>query len=100
MAPDHWVETEGNGGSKSTKERGPSLVGSLGLSVNTRDFWSVSAALFGPVRNIFSWLYAILIPLSPSPSKLDTGQAAVLGRLFLSTCLWFLPSSLLDSHPN
>jgi hypothetical protein len=44
------VETELNGDSKSTNERGPSLVGSLGLSCRyTREFCSAFAALFGPV---------------------------------------------------
>jgi hypothetical protein len=44
------VETEGNGDSQSTNERGPSLVGSLG---SLRDFCPALAALIGPVENIF-----------------------------------------------
>jgi hypothetical protein len=64
------VETEVNGDSKSTKEGVLPWLVRWACPVGTRDFWSVSAALFGPVRNIFSLLYAILIPLSPSPSKL------------------------------
>jgi hypothetical protein len=45
------VETEVNGDSKSTNERGPSLVGSLALSCQYNR--SALAALVGPVRNIF-----------------------------------------------
>jgi hypothetical protein len=41
------VETEVNGDSKSTNERGPSLVGC------TRDFCSTLADLVGPVQNIY-----------------------------------------------
>jgi hypothetical protein len=44
------VETEVNGDLKSANERGPSLVGSLGLS---RDFCSALAALVGLLQNIF-----------------------------------------------
>jgi hypothetical protein len=37
----------------------------------TRGFCSALAALVGPVQNIVSSPYTILIPLSPLPSKLD-----------------------------
>jgi hypothetical protein len=37
---------------------------------SARDFCSALAALVGPVQNIFPSPYIILIPLSPSPSKL------------------------------
>jgi hypothetical protein len=54
---DRWplltVETEVNGDSKSTNERNPSLVGSLGLSYDTRGFSSALAALVGPEQNMF-----------------------------------------------
>jgi hypothetical protein len=41
------IETEKNGDSKSTKQRGPSLVGSLGLSCRYRRFCSALTALVG-----------------------------------------------------
>jgi hypothetical protein len=49
------VETEVNGDSKITNEKGPSLVGSLGLLCGgTKDICSFAlAALVGPVQNIF-----------------------------------------------
>ncbi len=77
------VETEVKGASKKTNERGPFLAGSLDLSCWHKRFCSALAALVDLVQNIFSSLYTISIPLSPS------GQAAVLGRLFLSVCLWW-----------
>jgi hypothetical protein len=46
------VETEVNGDSKSTNERGPSLVGSLGWAI-TKDFNPALAALVSSVQNIF-----------------------------------------------
>ncbi len=47
------VETEVNGDSMSTNERGPSLVGSLGYPASTRDFCLALAALVGRAENIF-----------------------------------------------
>jgi hypothetical protein len=79
------VETEVNRDSKSTYERSSSLVGSLD---HARAFCSAWAALVGPVQNIFSSPYIFSISLSLSPSKLSTGQAAVLGRLSVSKYLW------------
>ncbi len=49
------VETEVNGDSKSTNERGPFLVGSLGCRAGTRDFCHSVAAPVGPVQNIFPY---------------------------------------------
>ncbi len=46
------VETEVNGDSKSSKERGPFLVVLSGLSCRYRYFCSALAALVGPVQNI------------------------------------------------
>ncbi len=46
------VETEVNGDSQSTNERNPSLVGSLGLSCQSKGFCSALAALSGQVQNI------------------------------------------------
>ncbi len=70
MWPLLTVETEVNGESKITNERGTSLVGSLGLSV--------LAALVGPIqkKNFNSF---VLIAQ-------QAGQAAVLGRLSLTVC--------------
>ncbi len=83
------VETDVNGDLKGTDERGPSLVGSLGLSclLCTKDFCSVFVALVGPVKNTFFLTvhysnYFVAIAQ-------QTGQAAVLGRLPLSVCPWF-----------
>ncbi len=67
------VETEVNGGFKSTNERGPSLVGSLGLS-----------ALVDQVQIFFSSPYTISIPV---PISQQAVQAVVLGRLSFSMCL-------------
>ncbi len=69
-------ETEANGDSKSTNERGPpSLVGC------TRDFCSALAALVGPVQNIYFLnvhFFSSFVPIAQ-----QAGQAAVLGRLSL-----------------
>jgi hypothetical protein len=72
------VKTKVSGDSGSTYERGPSLVGSLSLSCRYKRFLScldcpsqLSSKYFH--RTLF------LIRLSPLPSKLGTGQAAVLG---------------------
>ncbi len=64
------VETEVNGDSKSTNERVPSLVGSLGCRAGNRDLCPALAALVGPVQIFFSLSYFFSIHLSPSPSKL------------------------------
>jgi hypothetical protein len=64
------IETEVNGDSKRTNERGPFLVGSLGLLCQYKRFLSALAALVGPVKNFFSLPYTISIALSPSHSKL------------------------------
>ncbi len=57
------VETEVNGESKSTYERGPSLVGSLGLSC-----WY--KRLLDKCKIFLTSPYSIIIPVSPSTSKL------------------------------
>ncbi len=65
------VETVANGESKSANKRGPSLVGSLGLSCVYKYFCSALAALLsGQYKIYFSSPCSISIPLSPSPSKL------------------------------
>jgi hypothetical protein len=53
------VETEANEDSKSTNERGPSLIVRWDFHVDARDF---CPALVGPVLKIFIFsLYTILI---------------------------------------
>ncbi len=83
---DEWalltVETEVNGDSTSTNDRGPFLVGSLGLLCRSREFSSVLAALVGPVQNIFFLTvhyFNSFVPISQ-----QAWQTAVLGRLSLS----------------
>jgi hypothetical protein len=76
------VQTEVNGDSKSTNERGPSLVGSLGLSCRYKRFFMPWLLQLVQYKIIFFSPYNITIPLSPA------GQAAVLGRLSLSMCIW------------
>ncbi len=61
------VETEVNGDSKSTNERGPSLVGSS-YRAETIDFCSALAYLVSPI--FFISPSTISVPLSPSPNKL------------------------------
>jgi hypothetical protein len=76
------VETEMNGDSKSTYERGPPLV----VRVCTRYFCSALAALVGPLQTIFfltAHYFNSFVPIAQ-----QAGQAAVLGHLSLSVCLW------------
>jgi hypothetical protein len=81
------VETEVNGDSKRTNERGPSLVGSLGLSWQYKRFLFClgcssrsSTKYFFPHRiHYFNYFF---------PIAQQAGQAAGLGRLSLSVCLW------------
>jgi hypothetical protein len=57
--PDFWynallsVETDVNGDSKSTNERGSAMGGLLGMSCWYKNFCSALAALIGPAQNIF-----------------------------------------------
>ena len=85
------VQTEVNGDSKSTNERGPSLVGSLGLSCRYKRFFMPWLLQLVQYKIIFFSPYNITIPLSPA------GQAAVLGRLSLSMCLWGKMKTSLNS---
>ncbi len=75
-----------NGDSKSTNERGPSLVG-LVMQCWYRRFFSALAALVGLVQIIFSLTMHYLNSLSPS-RRPSGWQAAVLGRLSRSMCLY------------
>jgi hypothetical protein len=68
--PQLTVETEANGDSRSTYERGP-FVGWLGLSCRYKSFCSALAALVGAVQNIFYLPVTIFIPLFTSPTKLS-----------------------------
>ncbi len=64
------VETEVNGDSKTTNERGPSLVGSLGLSCRYKRFSFCLGCSSRPrIKYFFPHCAFFLIPLSPSPSK-------------------------------
>jgi hypothetical protein len=75
------IETELNGeDTKSTNERGTSLVGS-----GTRDFCSALSALVGPLQNIFFLTVHYFNAFVPIAKQ--AWQAAVLGRL--SLLLWF-----------
>jgi hypothetical protein len=81
------VETEANGDSKSTNERGPSLVVRWDFHVGARDFCPALAALVGPVLKIFFFsLYTISIHLSPSPSKLGRQSFRVADLLMHISC--------------
>jgi hypothetical protein len=87
------VKMEVNGDSKSTNERGPSLVGSLGSSCRTRDFYPVLAAVVSPVQNILFLAvhyFNLCVPIAQQP-----GQEVVQGRLSLcvsgQTYLDYLP---------
>jgi hypothetical protein len=79
------VETEVNGDSKSTNERGPALFDSLGFRACHRDFFSALAALVGQVQNIF--FLTIQYFNSFDPIGHQAGKAAVLGRLSLFVSL-------------
>ncbi len=57
-------------GTQEPKWRGPSLVGSLGLSCRYRRFLFCPVCSSRPVQKFFSSRYTISIPLSPSLSKL------------------------------
>ncbi len=70
-----------NGDSKCTNERGP-----WACRAGTRDFCSAFAALVGPAQ------YKMFFPHYFNSFFLiaqQAGQAAVLGRLSLSVCLWY-----------
>jgi hypothetical protein len=69
----------------STNERVLLWFVRLACRAGTKDFCSVLAALFGPIQNIFSHrtIFNSFVPITQ-----QAGQAAVLGRLSLSLCLW------------
>jgi hypothetical protein len=79
------VEMDENGDSKSTNERGPSLVGSWACRVSAGDFCPALAALVGPVKNFL--FFAVHYFNSFVPIAQQSGQAVVLNRLSLNTSL-------------
>ncbi len=74
MAALPTVETEVNGDSKRTNERDPFLIGSLGFSAG----WPSTKYFFLTIDYFNSFV----------PIVQQVGQAAVLGRLSFSVCLW------------
>ncbi len=83
------VETEVNGDSKSTNERGvlPWLV-PWACRTDTRDFRSALVAQVSPVKNIFFLTIHFFNSFVPIAQQVGHWQAAKLGRLSLSMCLW------------
>jgi len=69
------VDTEANGDSRSTCERGPFYW--LVHRAGARDFGPALAALVGPVQNIFSSPNTISLHLCPTPSKLGRQSCRV-----------------------
>jgi hypothetical protein len=81
---DQSVETKVNGDSKSTNERGPSLVGSMGSSCTYKRLLSCLCLLWSAQYKIFFFSpYTILIYVFP-PIAQQPGQAVVRGRLSLN----------------
>jgi hypothetical protein len=71
------VETEVNWDSKSTNERGPSLIGSLGLSYRYKRLYPGLAALVSQVQNnFFLTVHNFNLCAPPSPSNLGGGSRA------------------------
>ncbi len=77
------VETEVNGDSKSTNDRGPSLVSSICLLCRYNRFLFSPGCSSRPNIIYFFPHRTLFLFLCP-----QTGQAAVLDRLSLSTYLW------------
>ncbi len=87
------VETEVNGDSKSTNQRGSSLVVSLGLSCQYKRFLHCLGCSSQPNTNIFFLAVqkSVHFMCPHRPGKLGSGQAVVLGRLaclLVHMCLW------------
>ncbi len=79
------VETEANRDSKSTNERGPSLIGSLSCRAGTIDFCSALSALVGPEQYMFFLTvhyFNFFVPIAQ-----QAGQAIVRGRLPSGVCI-------------
>ncbi len=89
--------TEVNRDSKRTNDRGPFLIGSLGLSCRYKRFLFCLGCTSRPSTKYFSSSpYTISMPLSTLPQQ--AGQAAMLGRLSLSVCLWMRRSGQKRRH--
>ncbi len=58
-----------DGGSKSTNEKGPSIVARWACRAGTKDFRSALAFPVGLLQNIFSSPYTISIPASWAGSR-------------------------------
>jgi hypothetical protein len=64
-------ETELNGDSRSTSDKGPSLVDSLGLVVPVKEGFVLPCLLYSvQYKTGFSLLVTFTLDLSPPPSKL------------------------------
>jgi hypothetical protein len=83
----------GNGDSKSTNGRGPSLVGSLGFSCRYKRFLFCLGCSNRPRRKKF--FFTVFYFNSFIPTSQQAGQAAMLVRLSLSMCLWYSASTFL-----
>ncbi len=70
-------------------KKGSFLGWSVGLVLPLQKLLSCLGALVGPVQNIF--FLAVDYFNSFVPVAKQGGQAAVLGRMSLSMCLWFPP---------
>ncbi len=82
------VETELNGDSKRTNERGPFLVCSFGLPCRYKIFlFCVGGCSSRPSTKYFFFFLKYYINSFVLFAQ-QAGQAAVLGRLSLSVCLW------------
>jgi hypothetical protein len=79
------VETEVNGDSKKTNERGPFLVGLLGLSNRNNEFLFCLGCSSRPIKKYF--FLTIHYFNSFVPIAQQAGQATVLGHQSLSVCL-------------
>jgi hypothetical protein len=91
------VETEVNGDSRITNERGPSLVGFLGLSCRFKRFLFFLGCSSEPSTKYFFltiYYFNYFVPITQ-----QVGQAAVLGRLSLSMCAALLRAGFFHRTP-
>ncbi len=94
------VETETNGHSRSTNERGPSLVGSLNSLCRYKRLLSslsCSSHQSAQYKIFFSSLYTVSVYFVPIAQQ--TRQAVVPDRLSLNVCLWSQRFWVHSSHP-
>jgi hypothetical protein len=82
------IESEVNGDSNSTNERGSSLVGSLDLSCKYKTFLFCLAGASRPSKIFFLSVHYFNSFVLIAQQAV---QAAVLGRMSLSMCLWLGP---------